>query len=308
MRKEEHRKSKQLGRFLVGRKKKYVLDVYSAGPFLGIFDDLVVETVNYAFPFIVKADVYELGDGEVTNRVLTGEKLVFCLLFLKEGQKRGFNVNETDVWNHVVNNKGLYFAEIFEEDVVPAIVLPEDSDLKNLLNVRSNVIYLPLKKGFEAFEKQVVISQEYLQELKKAVNQKLKEITESIFVEEREGAKEKVADFLGEFRVKGRNLAVKDVITVYFDLYGKHLADALQGRKKVKNLKELKKICSDHVNHLKKLTSEKVFLIEKKARSVLNASRTLFPEKEVSLEGEIDALSSKKRSLKTRWKPIKNVQ
>lgn len=304
----EGKKSKLLGRFLVGKEKKFVLDVYSAGPFLGIFDNFVVETVNYAFPFIVKADVYELSDDKVMNRVLSGEKLIFCLLFLKEGQKRGFNVNEADIWNHVMNNKGLYFAEIFEEDVVPAIVLPEDSDLKNLLNVESNVICLPLEKGFEAFEKQVVISQEYLQELKKAVNQKLKEITENIFVEESEGTKEKVAAFLGEFQAKGYNLAVKDVITVYFDLYGKHLVDALQGRKKVKNWEELKKICSDHVNDLKKLTNEKISLVEKEVKPVLNMSRVLFPEKEVSPEEEIGASPTKKRLFKTRWSPIRNVQ
>lgn len=301
------KESRLLSTFLVRvGSDKYRFDVYSGEMSLGIFEDLRIGSVNYAFPFRVNVDVYKVFQDGTANKILENERMIFCFFFLKENQKRHFDIEEAVLWSHVKKNQGAFFAEIFEEEVVPSFILPADSRFKEITGVSHNVIFLPLEKGFEIFERQVKIVQEYYKALREAVKRRVRELTEGIYVKEKDDEKIKKAilDELWELQQKGYIGSLRDLIITYVEDYGRFFNIVLKDVKVEKDIDALKKRCKAFLKDLKNVADEEAKIIESKLRNFVFCMKSLFPEKEISFDVSIDE-GPKKTSTKTSTKIVK---
>ena len=281
-----------LGSFKVKKKienvsKSYELNVYSVFPTLSVFDDLRNETLNYASSFEVSVDVYEVEENGAKKEIVSGERAIFSLLFLEEGLKKKFDLDEGVLWSHVKKEDGPFFASLFEEEVIPALILPEESELRKVFQTNRNVVFLPLEKGLEVFYAQFFLSTKYLANLKKVIESNLKELTRSVFVKS-ESEKEKKAketkdvflacfeDFFGE-EGYSRYFTIRDLLKVYLEVYGKPLQRVLQDEE-VKSLEELKEKCVYGLKKIEALVKKDLDRIERKCvLPVLRLEKTLFP-------------------------------
>jgi len=284
-----------LGSFKVKKKienvsKSYELNVYSVFPTLSVFDDLRNETLNYASSFEVSVDVYKVEENGAKKEIVSGERVIFSLLFLEEGLKKGFDLDEGVLWSHVKKVKkedGPFFANLFEEEVIPALILPEESELRKVFQTNRNVVFLPLEKGLEVFYAQFFLSTKYLANLKKAIESNLKELTRSVFVKS-ESEKEKKAketkdvflacfeDFFGK-KGYSRYFTIRDLLKVYLEVYGKPLQMVLQDEE-VKSLEELKEKCVCGLKRVEALVKKDLDRLERKCVfPVLRLEKTLFP-------------------------------